>query len=104
MSDCARRSSLASNRQEILESSPKQQANYFVPNVGQREEHILYEWRGAEFAAYFSRDAVMLFLTAKGQSGVRLDLHFLGAERSQEPEGKKLLPGRIHYLKGRDPA
>ncbi|WP_301171998.1 SBBP repeat-containing protein [Brevibacillus nitrificans] len=97
-------SSLASNRQEILESSPKQQVNYFVPNVGQREEHILYEWRGAEFGAYFSRDAVMLFLTAKGQSGVRLDLHFLGAERSQEPEGKKLLPGRIHYLKGRDPA
>lgn len=97
-------SSLASNRQEILESSPKQQANYFVPNVGQREEHILYEWRGAEFGADFSRDAVMLFLTAKGQSGVRLDLHFLGAERSQEPEGKKLLPGRIHYLKGRDPA
>ncbi|RNB80415.1 hypothetical protein EDM59_24045 [Brevibacillus nitrificans] len=97
-------SSLASKRQEILESSPKQQANYFVPNVGQREEHILYEWRGAEYGAYFSTDAVMLFLTAKGQSGVRLDLHFLGAERSQEPEGKKLLPGRIHYLKGRDPA
>ncbi|MEW4228873.1 SBBP repeat-containing protein, partial [Priestia megaterium] len=107
------------NNQYEVEETLSQMPAYFVPNVGQKDDHrIHYYSKGIECEAHFtSEEAIFLLLKTSSRKeksyskqvaekevqGVRLDFRFLGANPKVKPEGKQPSSGKINYLKGNDP-
>jgi hypothetical protein len=75
----------------------------FVRNAGQSDARVRYaaQASGASFA-FTPREARFAF--AKGRKGLALELRFLGASGRADPQGARQLPGKVNYLRGKDPA
>ncbi len=80
---------------------------WFEPNRGQAEPGVQFVMHGGAQAAYFTKDGATLQLRRRTTGAVdafnlRMNLagkHLAGAAAGVEP-----LAGRVHYLKGRNPA
>jgi hypothetical protein len=75
----------------------------FEPNAGQLPADVKFFTRGPGYQLFLTADqAVFAFLRPGGKSGV-VRMKIEGASTGTRVVGEGPLPGRVHYLVGRDP-
>jgi hypothetical protein len=73
----------------------------FEENRGQADPRVKFLARGAEYVLFITAAEAVL---ADRRSGQAVRVHLRGARPDVEVTGLEPLPGRIHYIRGRDPA
>ncbi|MEY2458982.1 MAG: hypothetical protein QOG30_812, partial [Acidimicrobiaceae bacterium] len=77
----------------------------FVPNHGQTDARVRYYALGNHYAIFATRDELMLSLTRrKPASQLALALRFIGRNAHTTTTGAVRAPGKVNYLRGKDPA
>jgi len=80
---------------------------HFEPNRGQTNDRVKFLARGTGYGVFLTPGEVVLALSTrhgKTDPPAVLRLTLPGSEPSPEITGRDPLPGRVHYLKGRDPS
>ncbi|NMC82920.1 MAG: hypothetical protein GYA63_08730, partial [Armatimonadetes bacterium] len=93
---------------------------HFEPNRGQTDERAMFIARGAGYAMYLSRDAIVMTLKKQDKASKSPPVHRLGrpgkpvtdsvrielldANENAVLEGDHQLESRSHYFKGNDPS
>jgi Beta-propeller repeat len=73
----------------------------FEENRGQADPRVKFLARGSEYALFVTPTEAVL---ADRQTGHVVHVRLLGARQDAEVTGLEPLPGRVHYIRGRDPA
>jgi Beta-propeller repeat len=73
----------------------------FEENRGQADPRVKFLARGSEYALFVTATEAVL---ADRQTGHVVHVRLLGARQDAEVTGLEPLPGRVHYIRGRDPA
>ncbi len=75
----------------------------FVPNLGQVDHDVYFQWIGGDVVAHFQADAVMLLARGRPPADVGPDavrVRFVGAGRRPQVEASRQSPGRLTYPLG----
>lgn len=83
----------------------------FEPNLGQADPSVKFLARANDATVFLTNDGIDISWTSPARNGKPLpsaksdflELEFSGAERSNEPSGESLLPGKTNYLIGPNP-
>jgi hypothetical protein len=74
----------------------------FEPNVGQTDARVRFVARGAGYAIFLTDEGATLSLASPRPAS--LSMSFAGATRAAGVEPERPLPGKSHYLMGKDPS
>ena len=75
----------------------------FEPNRGQSDPRVRFLARGNGYGVFLTDHEAVLSLRGKGSSATAVRIRALAANSHPEVVGERLLPGRVNYLRGRDP-
>ncbi len=76
----------------------------FVENRGQLDRRVRYHAQGPGFGFYLTKEQLVLSLRQGKRRGVALALGFQGASPQARLTARSELPGRVNYLRGKNPA
>ncbi len=85
---------------EVLSSQPIA----FERNDGQLDSRFAYVSRGRGYELLLHSSGAMMSLRSKDEAAAEIAMTFLGADPAARPASSGVLPTRVNYLIGRDPA